>query len=338
MEEMIVAAITTAFSMMRDEEDDDLDKFFDKLAKNANSDVLDTLFIFAGDILNAVDAGKENRTVERTDLAVITDAVQFIDRIAKGKYGSDGDRTFIQGIYDASAVVSSATGIPIKTVLRSIKTTVQNIVAVADDPKMDYNVEKLFYNVDSDKSQKRFKAILTEALDTDYKKYSYIKNDLVKHGYGQNDIDGAVDNSTRFVDSWNEGADAFRKALNEAQKYDSMLTSEYVIASMKTKRDALVTKYYNALLGGNDKAAETVRGEILAFRSPETKRMTTERELDNLVTDKLERAVKSDVKDMLVAGYGTPQWKISVEDLLEKYQAFDLVTENYIDKVARSVK
>ena len=333
-----VAAITTAFSMMRDEEDDDLDKFFDKLAKNANSDVLDTLFIFAGDILNAVDAGKENRTVERTDLAVITDAVQFIDRIAKGKYGSDGDRTFIQGIYDASAVVSSATGIPIKTVLRSIKTTVQNIVAVADDPKMDYNVEKLFYNVDSDKSQKRFKAILTEALDTDYKKYSYIKNDLVKHGYGQNDIDGAVDNSTRFVDSWNEGADAFRKALNEAQKYDSMLTSEYVIASMKTKRDALVTKYYNALLGGNDKAAETVRGEILAFRSPETKRMTTERELDNLVTDKLERAVKSDVKDMLVAGYGTPQWKISVEDLLEKYQAFDLVTENYIDKVARSVK
>lgn len=341
----LTSAITTAFSLGRDDEDDDIlgnkdwwKVIGDEYKENFWSDVLGTSTVFLGDIIPAIESALRGREVERADTALVTDTVNLLMRLYKGNYaapifgGDSAKRTGLSFLYDASDVVSTITGLPIRTVMRDTKAFAKNVLAVIDDPKADYNYDKLFYTVEGNKA--RYKKMLTEALDNGFDEYIELKEELLKNGFTKSDVESAVKNSDRFVDAWNSGSTEFNKLLNEAQKYDDRFTSKYVIGLMESKRDDMVSEYIDAILKGED--TDEIKESILTFRSPDTKRLTTEKELDKLVKEEIESDIKTELKN-IEQKYGTPAYEKKLDKILKKYDAFDFVTADYVRKLAKKV-
>lgn len=341
----LTSAITTAFSLGRDDEDDDIignkdwwKVISDEYKENFWSDVLGTSTVFLGDIVPAVESALRGREVERADTALVTDTVNLLMRLYKGNYaaplfgGDDPKRTGLSFLYDASDVVSTITGLPIRTVMRDTKAFAKNVLAVFDGPKADYKYDKLFYTVEGNKA--RYKKMLTEALDNGFDEYIELKEELLKNGFSKSDVESAIKNSDRFVDAWNSGSTEFNKLLNEAQKYDDRFTSKYVIGLMESKRNDMVSEYIDAILKGEN--TDEIKEGILAFRSPDTKRLTTEKELDKLVSEEIESDIKRELKN-IEQKPGTPAYEKKLEKILKKYDAFDFVTADYVRKLAKKV-
>lgn len=328
----VVAMISSGFSLMRDDEEDKWEDFWSRVGDNMLSDVLNNVFIFAGDIYAAVESGLDNKDVERMDLAPIVDSVQ----IAKRLVDPPKNYTPARAINDISKALSGITGIPLSNITRAGKTLHGRLAELIDTPEMWYEYNKVWNNVKGDKAT--FKAILTDALNTDYNAFVSIKNDLVKHGYTQTDIDNAVKNSDRFVTAWNDSPEAFRKELNEAQKLDKMFSSDYVIKMIDKRRSDIVGDLFELMMKGEKmtaaekKTAAEKREEILNFRDPKTKRPTTEKTLNELLEDKAMSKMRTDVNNIVLTSDLDIDKKL--EEIFKRYEKFGVKLSD-VKKVAR---
>lgn len=200
--------------------------------------------------------------------------------------------------------------------------------------KIWYNVE----GVDNASIRAKFRSILTEALDEgNYKAFAEINNDLRRHGFSASDIEKAVSNSARLHDAWNKGAEAFRSEVNKAIKVAPMLSSTYIMEAFKSKKTALVNDLYDAMKSGSKKATSDARNALLKHRDVDTKRVLTESDVDKLITKKIESSIKSEVKSKLADLYGTESYDAVKKKILNEYRHFEVVTPEYIDKLARSL-
>ena len=339
----VVAAISAGFSLIRDDEEDSAELFAEKFKENVIADLVSNSTILLGDIWTAVESAMNGREVERMDLAVITDATQFarnfVDMFKKPE--SEQKNTWMKIVYDGARTVSNFTGIPIGNVIRAIKSVHGRVVELSDDPVARYNMTKIWYNVegvDNASIRAKFRSILTEALDDgNYKAFAEINNDLRRHGFSAGDIEKAVSNSTRLYDAWNNGAETFRNEVNKAIKVAPMLSSTYVMEAFKSKKTALVNDLYDAMKSGSKKATSDAMSALLKHRDVDTKRVLTESDVDKLITKKIESAIKSEVKSKLADLYGTESYDAVKKKILNEYRHFEMITPEYIDKLARSL-
>jgi hypothetical protein len=141
-----------------------------------------------------------------------------------------------------------------------------------------------------------------------------------------------------FVDAWNEGRAAFRNELDKAKKYDPSFKTDYILPMIESRYKSLVTDLFNAMVSGNQKQIDSKMEELLAFNNPNTGKPASESMINKLVLEKLESTLKTEIKNDLVAGYGTPEYEKRINALLRKYKNFEKVTPEYIDRLARQVK
>ncbi len=339
----VVAAISAGFSLLRDDEENTGELFAEKFKENVIADLVSNSTIMLGDIWTAVESAMNNKTVERMDLAVFTDATEFVlnfvDMLKKPE--SEQKNTWMKIVYDGARTVSNFTGIPIGNVIRAIKSVHGSIVELSDDPVARYNMTKIWYNVegvDNSSVRAKFRSILTDALDEgDYKAFAEINGDLRRHGFSASDIEKAVSNSARLYDAWNNGAEAFRSEVNKAIKVAPMLSSTYVMEAFKSKKTALVNDLYDAMKSGSKKATSDAMSALLKHRDVDTKRVLTEKDVDKLITKKIESAIKSEVKSKLADLYGTDSYDAVKKKILNEYRHFDMINSEFIDKLARSM-
>ena len=344
MNSVVVAMISSAFSMGRDEEDDSLEIFGEKFSENFLSDMLSNFTIFGGDAFEAFVAGLNMEAIERMDLAVFVEAGELAQSIYDRWNTPESEQkyTLKKILYDASHLVSDVSGIPIGNAVRALRSLGYLYIDLTDDPVAKYNMAKVWYNVegiDNSSVRAKFKSILTQALDDgDYASFETIREDLRAHGFGAKDIQTAVANSTRLYDAWNEGAATFRAEINRAVKSSKTLTSDYVMKAFKSKKSSLVNDLFDAMKAGGKKEIANAKEALLNHRDTETLRKLSKQEVDQLLLEKLERAIESEVENRLVDLYGTDSYDDVKRKILNEYRNFDLITSEYIDKLVRAIK
>lgn len=338
-----VSAISAAFSMLRDDDEDSIEEFFDKLGKNALDDVISNMTIIAGDVLLAIQAASDNKTIERMDLAPITDAADAVISVYEYFATPEAERktTFKKVMYDLTRAFSNVTGIPVGNLARAANTLISSIYGLHNSPWMDYRLAAQMYNVngiDNTQVKKKFRSILTDALnDGDYEGYARVKNELLSKGFSMSEIEKAIANSDVFYEAFNKGPEAFRAEVNAAQKYDPSISSTSVMSAIKSRKTGLVSDLYDAAKVGDKKAMQAVRDELLQLRDVDTKRLLTDKDIDRLLQEKYEKQLKSDVKERLVDLYGTEVYETIKRVILSEYRKFGVTSEE-IDRIARSLR
>ena len=340
---LLNAAITAAVSMLRDDEEGTAKDFFDKTNENFWSNILGDTLIFAGDFYDAVTAAFDGRTVERMDLAAITDTVEALISVYKFVVTPESERrdTLIKLWHNVTKAISNLTGIPISNFSRFQHTLGSLVGSVFNDPWLDYLLASRYYNADGfDNTQvkKKFRSILTDALnDGDYEGYARVKNELLSKGFSTSEIEKAIANSDVFYKAFNKGPEAFRAEVNAAQKYDPTISSTSVMSAIKSRKTGLVSDLYDAAKAGDKKAVQTVRDELLQLRDVDTKRLLTDKDIDRLLQEKYEKQLKSDIKERLVDLYGTEVYETIKRVILSEYRKFGVTSEE-IDRIARSLR
>ena len=340
---LINAAITAAVSMLRDDEKGTIEEFFDKTSDNFLYGVASDTLVFAGDVWEAIEAAMSGKTVERMDLAAITDIVEImIDAFEYfGKPESERKETPLKILHNLSKAISGLTGIPISNFSRALHTFGSLLGGVVGDPWFDYLLATRYYNaegVDNTQVKKKFRSILTDALNKgDYKGFAKVAKELRSKGFSESDVQKAIAASDIFYDSFNKGPSEFTKEVNALMQYDKSMNATYIMSTLKGRKTDLINDLFEATKLKDKKAVKDSMENLLKLRDVESKRVMTEKEIYALLEKKLESQLKSDVKSRLVDLYMTDSYEDVRRLILKEYQAFG-VTADDIDKLVRSMR
>lgn len=302
----LVAAITTMFTMFRDEEEEDMETFGKLFLKNSLNDILGNLTIFAGDVATSVYdvlTGDSQGAVERLDLAGVLDFAQDCKRIADMIGTDELDRrdTWAKAIYNLTTSFSRISGVPVGNVLRDVRGIGWSVANMTDDPMVKYKITAFWYNVygsDNGTVKAKFRDILTDALDDgNYKGFDKVQKELRSKGFGTNEISKAVAASDTLYEAWCEGPAVLRAELAKAKEYTEILRYEDVVSSLASRKTSLVTDLYDAVRLGDKEAEEAAREALLNHRDAKTMSKLREYEVKDLLESKYNSSINEMIKD-----------------------------------------
>lgn len=303
---VLVAAVTTMFTMFRDEEEEDLETMSKLFLENVLGDILGNLTIFTGDIVTSVIdvvTGNSQGAVERLDLAGLLDWTNDVANIVYMAVKDETDRkdTWAKALYNLASSTSRITGIPLGNVLRDARGIGWQFVNSVDDPVMKYNFTSFWYNAygsDNATVKAKFRDILTDALDEgDYKGFDEVQKNLRAKGFSTSEISKAVANSDRLYEAWCEGPAVLKAELAKAEEYTEILRLSDVLESLKSRKNGLVNNLYDAIRLGDEKAEETAREAIMNHRDVSTQRKYTERDVKDMIDKKFSTEINDMIKE-----------------------------------------
>jgi hypothetical protein len=300
---VLVAAISSLFSLGRDEEEDSWEKFISGLSESARDDILNNFFIFAGDLFAIVENWGTWNTVERLDLAGAADVAQsayaLIDLFEKDQ--AKQKNTVGKVVYDSVRALSSVTGIPVGNLVRPLRSLSWSVANLTDDPVLRYDITAFWYHVygiDNATVKTKFRDILTDALDDgNYKGFDKVQKELRSKGFGTNEISKAVAASDTLYEAWCEGPAVLRAELAKAKPYTEILRYEDVVSSLASRKTSLVTDLYDAVRLGDKEAEEAAREALLNHRDPKTLSKLREYEVKDLLESKYNSSINEMIKD-----------------------------------------
>ena len=239
-----VSAISTAMSLLRGTLDrDDDDELWDDILKSFGKNVIMDLAsgglapvwqIFESAI-TAIESGKYGNTVERMDLAALTDLGGLINKYLISQKGGRPNLGMLQDIVNAA---SNLFGWSAKNVMRDLKAVVDRLIFDTGmfSPVDEYNYLKLWKDVELTNKAAVTEAyydVLRDAVDRGrYSDYVKIKRDMIYHGYTETKIKNAVMKSSVMDDLYE------LKKVNPGSykaKVNSIVSSVSAVSSLEGK-------------------------------------------------------------------------------------------------------
>lgn len=239
-----VSAISTAMSLLRGTLDrDDDDELWDDILKSFGKNVIMDLAsgglapvwqIFESAI-TAIESGKYGNTVERMDLAALTDLGGLINKYLVSQKGGRPNLGMLQDIVNAA---SNLFGWSAKNVMRDLKAVVDRLIFDTGmfSPMDEYNYLKLWKDVELTNKAAVTEAyydVLRDAVDRGrYSDYVKIKRDMIYHGYTETKIKNAVMKSSLMDDLYE------LKKVNPGSykaKVNSIVSSVSAVSSLEGK-------------------------------------------------------------------------------------------------------
>ena len=179
------AAITSAFSAIRDDDDDFFEKFsetyFGNLAQNAAGIIpqIDPLVDMLHEVFNGYTP---SNMADQT----ITDVASTIIDAIKTCLNPEGKReTRPKAIRDAVESVFTMLGVPVKNIARMVNNTAKSAFHITNAYKASYGLQKIWYNPNNATAREKngFNSILADAyLSGDRDAFEYIYEDMRKMG------------------------------------------------------------------------------------------------------------------------------------------------------------
>jgi hypothetical protein len=336
--------VSNIFSTLRSEEDDEeelLKSVFNLgLVGDAIFDMIGTLTLFAGDISDAIKNIMQGYDPERTDYSLLSDMIS-VSRNIINSFGKETKYGQFSLYTKLANNVAGLFGVPLRNILRYIKTPVFVTSNIFEGTEYQYLVKKWFYNVEgyNTSAKAEFQNVLTSALDKgNFDDFAAIRSDLRSHGFSEKDIQTAVGKSDLFYNAFNEGPQAFREEVAKIMKYDSEIDSAYILESLKDRKTQLISNLYDAAKSGDQKAIDTATEEILQMRDVDKKRKLTKQEVKDLLKNKVLSSLKTKLKESCVKSYGTSYYEKDKERVLEEFKEFDYITSAYVDRLVRELK
>ena len=239
-----VSAITTLVSLWRgtlDRDDDDelWDDILKSFSENALKDILSgglaPVWQLAETVWTAIESGAFGRTVERMDLAALTDLGGLINKYLISQNGGRPNLGMLQDIVNAA---SNLFGWSAKNVIRDLKAGLDRIIFDSGlvSPMTQYNYLKTWKDVELTNKAAVTEAyydVLRDAVDRGrYSDYVKIKRDMIYHGYTETKIKNAVMKSSLMDDLYE------LKKVNPGSykaKVNSIVSSVSTVSSLEGK-------------------------------------------------------------------------------------------------------
>ena len=238
-----VSAISTFMAWLRgtlDRDDDDelLDDLMKEFAGNSIDDLLSGAFApvwqYIDTIMGAINSGVYGNTVERLDMAALTDLGGLINKYFISR---NGGRPNLGTVQDIVNVASNLFGLPAKNIFRDVKSVVDRIILELPVPSAaKYNYLKAWKDVELTNKAAVTEAyydVLRDAVDRGrYSDYVKIKRDMIYHGYTETKIKNAVMKSSLMDDLYE------LKKVNPGSykaKVNSIVSSVSAVSSLEGK-------------------------------------------------------------------------------------------------------
>lgn len=238
-----VSAISTFMAWLRgtlDRDDDDelLDDLMKEFAGNSIDDLLSGAFApvwqYIDTIMGAINSGVYGNTVERLDMAALTDLGGLINKYF---ISQNGGRPNLGTVQDIVNVASNLFGLPAKNIFRDVKSVVDRIILELPVPSAaKYNYLKAWKDVELTNKAAVTEAyydVLRDAVDRGrYSDYVKIKRDMIYHGYTETKIKNAVMKSSLMDDLYE------LKKVNPGSykaKVNSIVSSVSAVSSLEGK-------------------------------------------------------------------------------------------------------
>lgn len=238
-----VSAISTFMAWLRgtlDRDDDDelLDDLMKEFAGNSIDDLLSGAFApvwqYIDTIMGAINSGVYGNTVERLDMAALTDLGGLINKYVISR---NGGRPNLGTVQDIVNVASNLFGLPAKNIFRDVKSVVDRIILELPVPSAaKYNYLKAWKDVELTNKAAVTEAyydVLRDAVDRGrYSDYVKIKRDMIYHGYTETKIKNAVMKSSVMDDLYE------LKKVNPGSykaKVNSIVSSVSAVSSLEGK-------------------------------------------------------------------------------------------------------
>lgn len=238
-----VSAISTFMAWLRGTLDrDDDDELFDDLMKefagNSIDDLLSGAFApvwqYIDTIMGAINSGVYGNTVERLDMAALTDLGGLINKYF---ISQNGGRPNLGTVQDIVNVASNLFGLPAKNIFRDVKSVIDRIILELPVPSAaKYNYLKAWKDVELTNKAAVTEAyydVLRDAVDRGrYSDYVKIKRDMIYHGYTETKIKNAVMKSSLMDDLYE------LKKVNPGSykaKVNSIVSSVSAVSSLEGK-------------------------------------------------------------------------------------------------------
>lgn len=238
-----VSAISTFMAWLRgtlDRDDDDelLDDLMKGFAGNSIDDLLSGTFApvwqYIDTIMGAINSGVYGNTVERLDMAALTDLGGLINKYV---ISQNGGRPNLGTVQDIVNVASNLFGLPAKNIFRDVKSVVDRIILELPVPSAaKYNYLKAWKDVELTNKAAVTEAyydVLRDAVDRGrYSDYVKIKRDMIYHGYTETKIKNAVMKSSLMDDLYE------LKKVNPGSykaKVNSIVSSVSAVSSLEGK-------------------------------------------------------------------------------------------------------
>ena len=239
-----VSAITTLVSLWRgtlDRDDDDelWDDILKSFSENALKDILSgglaPVWQLAETVWTAIESGAFGKTVERMDLAALTDLGGLINKYLISQNGGCPNLGMLQDIVNAA---SNLFGWSAKNVIRDFKAGLDRIIFDSGlvSPMTQYNYLKAWKDVELTNKAAVTEAyydVLRDAVDRGrYSDYVKIKRDMIYHGYTETKIKNAVMKSSLMDDLYE------LKKVNPGSykaKVNSIVSSVSAVSSLEGK-------------------------------------------------------------------------------------------------------
>ncbi len=239
-----VSAISTAMSLLRGTLDrDDDDELWDDILKSFGKNVIMDLasgglapvWQIVESAVTAIESGKYGNTVERMDLAALTDLGGLINKYLISQKGGRPNLGMLQDIVNAA---SNLFGWSAKNVMRDLKAVVDRLIFDTGmfSPMDEYNYLKLWKDVELTNKAAVTEAyydVLRDAVDRGrYSDYVKIKRDMIYHGYTETKIKNAVMKSSLMDDLYE------LKKVNPGSykaKVNSIVSSVSAVSSLEGK-------------------------------------------------------------------------------------------------------
>lgn len=238
-----VSAISTFMAWLRgtlDRDDDDelLDDLMKEFAGNSIDDLLSGAFApvwqYIDTIMGAINSGVYGNTVERLDMAALTDLGGLINKYF---ISQNGGRPNLGTVQDIVNVASNLFGLPAKNIFRDVKSVIDRIILELPVPSAaKYNYLKAWKDVELTNKAAVTEAyydVLRDAVDRGrYSDYVKIKRDMIYHGYTETKIKNAVMKSSLMDDLYE------LKKVNPGSykaKVNSIVSSVSAVSSLEGK-------------------------------------------------------------------------------------------------------
>ena len=257
----------------RDDDEDEtyFEKYSGEVIRNIISDINPLGMIpFVKDILSVF----EGYTVERADMNLFSDLAQSV------KILQNDNKTIAEKIESISGSLAAFLGLPVKNVLRDVR-TVYNIAVdfkkdIIDD-KADTDFAGIKYAITDSSNSQIFEKLTKAAENDDEEEYQRIYKNLIDNGKNDSDIISGIKrvykDSKEVKKETEEYVDKLEnnKTYKKLDEEDKKTLKNNIASSLATEKtinaiDDNVKKYDElyAMLRRNKKAYERMRKEMLA--------------------------------------------------------------------------
>jgi hypothetical protein len=234
---VINSAIASLVDALRDDEDEL--SYWEKWLSSFADDVkwvVPEMFPYVKDLTSML----RGYDIKRMDMAGIGDLLNAIKMLASDKYTPQAK------VANVIAKSADLFGIPASAIKREISTIINNAMGVFDNVVLEYETEKMMYDIDSSNNKGRYYDLVYRAWQKDDKtEFTKIVADLLNHGYTKETIENAVQSRAKKTKEYTKEQANVHASVAESMKsheFYGTLSDRY-----KDKAEDYAKQYANAV-------------------------------------------------------------------------------------------